>query len=309
MDSLRVVEVFLPAALIFVPSHAVQRHVAVQSEGIECLCVEGCVILGNLLDPDAAHTAHCIRKIFVDKLFFQPDRLEDLRALVGLDRRDPHLGSYLDDAVDDRAVVVIYRRIVILVQESGSDELVDGLVGQVRIDRAGAVSEERREVMHFSRLAALQDHGHGCPFLRAHQVLLETGHSEQGRDRHMVLVHLPVCQDQDVRALADHTVHFHEQILQSFLKAGVLIVSDRDLRHLEPFHFHIFDLQEICIRQDRIVHPEHLTVLFFFLQKVPVLAHIDHSGGHDLLADRVDGRVRHLGEKLFEISEQRLTLL
>ena len=86
MDGLRVIEVFLPAALIFMSSHAVQRHIAVQAKRIECLCVEGSVVLRDLLDPDASHTAYCIRKVLVNKLFFQPDRLKNLRALVRLDR-------------------------------------------------------------------------------------------------------------------------------------------------------------------------------------------------------------------------------
>ena len=268
--------------------------------------MESCVVLCDLLDADTAHTAYCISKIPVDKIFLQPDRLEDLRALVRLDRGDSHLRRDFDNPVEHCRVIIIHCRIVVLVQKPVIDQLTDGLVRQIRVDGTCAVTEQRRKVMYLSWLAALQDHGNGCPLLRPHQMLLESGHCQERRDSHMVLVHIPVCQDQDVRALADHPVNLDEQVLDRFLKACVLIICDRDLSNLEPVHIHILDLQKVRVCQDRIIHPEHLTVLFPLLEKVSVLSNIDRRGGDDLLTDRIDRRIRNLREKLFEISEQRL---
>ena len=86
MDRLRVVKVFLPAALEFMSSETVKGHISVQSQRIECLCMECGIILGDLLNADSSHTADCIRKVSVDELFLQSDRLEDLGSLIGLDR-------------------------------------------------------------------------------------------------------------------------------------------------------------------------------------------------------------------------------
>ena len=69
MDGLRVVEMLLPAALIFVPPHAVQRHISVQTKRVERLCMECGVILRDLFDANSPYTAHCIRKIVVNELF------------------------------------------------------------------------------------------------------------------------------------------------------------------------------------------------------------------------------------------------
>ena len=177
---------------------------------------------------------------------------------------------------------------------------------QVGVNRTCAVAQQRCKMMHLSRLPALQDHGDRRPLLCAHQVLLESGHCQKRRDRHMVLIHIPVCQDQDVGSLADHSVDLDEQVFDRFLKTCILIVCDRDLSDLEPVHIHILDLQKVCVRQDRIVHPEHLTVLFLLLKKVSVFPDIDRGRCHDLLTDRVDRRIRNLREQLLKISEQRL---
>ena len=125
----------------------------------------------------------------------------------------------------------------------------------------------------------------------------------------MVLIHLPVGQDQDVGPLPDDTVHFDEQVFHGFFQAGILIIGDRNLRHLEAVHFHVFYFQQICIGQDGVAHFQHFAVFFFFLQKVTILPHIDRGGGHHFLPDGVDGRIGHLGETLFEIPKQRLVFL
>ena len=86
MDRLRIVEVLFPAALEFMSSETVKGHIRVQSQRIKRLCVECSIILGDLLNADSANTADCIRKISVDELLLQSDRLKDLSTLVGLDR-------------------------------------------------------------------------------------------------------------------------------------------------------------------------------------------------------------------------------
>ena len=50
-------------------------------------------------------------------------------------------------------------------------------------------------------------------------------------------------------------------------------------------------------------------VLRRLFQDVAPVADIGHETHHQLLADRVDGRVGHLGEKLFEVGEKQLGLL
>ena len=82
----------------------------------------------------------------------------------------------------------------------------------------------------------------------------------------MILIYIPVCQDQDIRSLTDDSVYFDEQIFNGFFQARILIISDRDLCNFESVHIHVLDLQKIGIGQDRVIYPEHLTIFFFLLQ-------------------------------------------
>ena len=112
----------------------------------------------------------------------------------------------------------------------------------------------------------------------------------------MILIYIPVCQDQDIRSLTDDSVYFDEQIFNGFFQARILIISDRDLCNFESVHIHVLDLQKIGIGQNRVIYPEHLTIFFFLLQQVSVFSNVDRSGCNNLLTDRINWRVRNLGK-------------
>ena len=195
--------------------------------------------------------------------------------MIRLDCRDPHLGRNLNNAVNNRAVIIIYCRVVVLVEKPCLNKLTYGLMCQIGVNRTGAISKKRSKMMHFSRLAALQNHSDRCSFLRPDKVLLQPGYGKQRRNRHMVLVHLAVAQNQDVSPFPYHTVHLYKKIFQRFFKTCIFIICDRDLRYLEAFYVHIFNFQKVCIGQDRVVNPEHLAIFFLLLQQISVPSDID----------------------------------
>ena len=125
----------------------------------------------------------------------------------------------------------------------------------------------------------------------------------------MVLIHTAVRQDQNIHAITVCTVSFHEQSVNRFFQTGVLIIGNWQDFYLKARLFHIFDLQKICLCQDRIVDPHHTAVLLFCLQKVASLSNINGGRGHDLLTDRIDGRIGYLRKQLLKIIEQRLMML
>ena len=124
----------------------------------------------------------------------------------------------------------------------------------------------------------------------------------------MVFVHFPVGENQDVRPLADGAVHFDEQIVHCLVEARVLIIGNRNLRHLEAFHVHVLDFQQVRVGENRVVHLQHLAVLFLFLQEVAVRPDVNGRRRHHFLADGVNRRVCHLGEQLLEIAKQRMAV-
>ena len=99
-----------------------------------------------------------MREVAIDERLVQADRLEDLRAAVALQRRDPHLRHHLEDALVERLDVVGDRLVALDPRQHPlEDHVVDRLEGDVGIDDAGAVSHQQRHVVHFARVAALDD--------------------------------------------------------------------------------------------------------------------------------------------------------
>ncbi len=62
--------------------------------------------------------------------------------------------------------------------------------------------------------------------------------------------------------------------------------------------------KHVGVGQDRVVDLQHVTVLRSLLQDV-AFTDVYGGGSHDLLTDRIDGRVGYLCKQLLEIMKQR----
>ena len=149
-------------------------------------------ILADLPETDPSDPAHDAREIKIDDFPSEPDRLKNPCRLVGLKRRDAHLGSRLHDAVEKGFIVVIHGRVIILIQDSRIDHLGNALMREVGIHGPDTEAEEGRHLMNVPRLAALEDQGDRRSLLGLDQMLFQRRNCEKRRDRHMVLVHAPV---------------------------------------------------------------------------------------------------------------------
>ena len=299
----------LLAAAHFVVANAVQGGICPQSQRIESSGMQVIHILLDILQGNAADPADGVRKVFVNDAAVDTNGLKNLGTLVGLDGGNTHLGCDLDNAVQNGVVIIIHSSVVILVQCPVLDHVADALLGQIRVDGTGAIAQQRCEMVHIPGLAALQNDGHGGTLLGDDQMLMYRSHCQQGRNGLMVLIHTPVCQDQDIGPVSVGTVDLHVQAIQCPLQVGVIIIGNGDLGHLEALYLHIFDFQNVRVGQDRVVHLQHLTVFRPLLQQVAVLPDVNGGGSDDLLTNGINGRVGYLSKQLFEIVEQRLMLL
>ena len=225
---------------------------------------EGDALL-DLGDPDPADPAHRAGEISVDQVLSQPDRLENTGGLIGLDRGDPHLGRDLDDAAQKGRVVVLDRRVIILVQDPQIDHLPDALVGQVGTDGPGAEAQQGRHLVDIPGLAALQDQGDGRAPLGQHQVLLNAGDRQQGGDGHVVFVHAPVGQDDDVAAGGRRPVHRDIELVQGPGQGCVFVIQEGYILCLESGLVQVADLQQIDPGQDGVVDLQDRAVAALFL--------------------------------------------
>ncbi len=309
MDRLRVIAVGFPGASHLMPAHAVQGQIRIEPQRVKGLRVQGVRLLRDIIQRDTAHTADGVGKVFIYNVRSDTDGLKNLGALIGLNRGNSHLGSNLYNAVKHRRIVILHCCVVILIQHSAVDLLADRLQSQIRVDRAGAVAQKRRKMMDLSRFPGFQHDGKGGALLRLYEMLMDSGDCQQGRDGHMVLIHAPVCQDQDICPVSVGSVHLHKQMVNRLGQLRVFVVGNGNLRHLKALNLHILDLQHICVCQDRVFNLQNLAVDGLLVQQVSIFSHIHRGRCDDLLPNRVDGRICHLGKKLLKIVKQRLVFL
>ncbi len=115
-----------------------------------------------------AQRAGGVGEVLVHKLRIKPHRLEELGALVRLQRGHAHLGGDLQDPRRKRLVVVFDARLAAFP--------ADDVVGEVRVHRPRAVGDQHRKLVGVAGLAALQQDGDRRALLDVDEVLLQRGH-------------------------------------------------------------------------------------------------------------------------------------
>ena len=110
--------------------------------------------LGDLLQSDAADGGDDAAEIFLRHFLADADGFEDLRAVVALDGGDPHLAHDTQDAVHRCREVICERFLrALTVQAVLVREILHRFQRQIRIDRRHAETDQRSEMMDFTRLA------------------------------------------------------------------------------------------------------------------------------------------------------------
>src|SRR5262249_42753327 len=112
-------------------------------------------LIGNLIEARAADRRDGPREILVEELGVEADRIEDLRAAIGLEGADAHLGHDLQQALRDRLDIGFMRLALgeLLIElVAQRRERVEGEIG---VDRFGAIACEQAEIMELPRFAGL----------------------------------------------------------------------------------------------------------------------------------------------------------
>ena len=98
-------------------------------------------------------------------------------------------------------------------QQLLADHVVERLEGEIRIDRAAAVADEQREVMHFARFAGFEHQAHARAQAFADQIVMQAGDRQQRGNRRELAVHAAVAEDEDVDLLLlDHAARHQAQL-------------------------------------------------------------------------------------------------
>ncbi len=279
----------------------------------ECVLVAAHRLCGDFVKADAFDHRGGAGEVVVDELRVEADGIEDLRTAVGLERRDAHLGHHLQHALLDGFDVGIAG---LGRCRSAGDliyERLDRVDREVGVDRLCAVSTEETEVMHLPRLAGLDDEANLCAEAFADQVVVDRRRCEERGDGDAVDSLATIRQDQDVapvlHGLGGAGAESFECRANTF-DAFVGRVADAELAGPERVVDVVLDPPhpfEAHIREDRVVHLESLLrSAHVEVQQVRPRPDEGHERHHRLLANRVDRRIRDLGEALLEVVGEEL---
>ena len=271
-------------------------------------------LAGQHAEPDAADARGGAREVAIDERLLEADGLEDLRAAVALDGRDPHLGDRLEQglaqALDDPPLGLL--GILHARDAPVARELVDRVEHEIGVDRARAVADEHGEVMHLARLAGLEHEARAQARALAHEVMVHGADGQQRRDRRAVRAGRAIGEDEDVDAGRDVVGRLVAHVGQALLHpCGALVDRPRDVDRVgaEDVRGDRAQRLELGVAQDRLLHHELMGVLRRLGEQVALGADARAQRHDDRLARGVDRRVGHLREELLEVAEQRRALV
>ena len=274
-------------------------------------------LLGDHVELDAAELGRRAGEVAVHQGLREPDGLEDLRTGVGGHRGDAHLGHHLQHALAQRLDEVLDRDLGVgLDVVALAREVLDGLHREVGVDRRGAVPDQQGHVVDLAHVAGLDEQADLGAGLLAHQVVVHGRGEQQRRDRRQVGGGVPVREHDDARAIGDRGADLGADLVdpRGHRRSPALDVVEtaRDVGD-EAGHVavtvDVTDLGQVVVGDDR-EGQHHLPARGRRrLEEVGLGTDGAVERGDELLADRVQRRVRHLGEQLGEVVEDQPRLV
>ena len=254
---------------------------------------------------EARHRARRAAEIGLDERFIEAERLEYLRAAIGLQGRDAHLRHHFQDAVLERVPVAVQRIATAQWVVDGGSQIGDAGIGQPGMDGVGTVAQQGAEIVHPARLAAVDDDAAPGAQARAQQVMMQPRHRQQNRQRNARRTECAVVEQQDLASVRQRSRGRDADVVQCLFEwrfdpAGGVDAGDREA--LAP---EVAQACEIAPGQDRRVQQHLPAVLGRGVEQVALATERAGQRSHQRLAQVVERWVRHLGEELAEVVEQR----
>ena len=279
--------------------------------------VPGEGLVGEAFQADAADAAGRPREELVHERLLQAHRLEDLRAAVALLRGDAHLAHDLQQALRrrlDEVLVELLPRIV-AADDLLRLHLVDRGEGDVGVHGAGAVTGEQREVLHLAGLARFDDEPATGAGALADEVVVHAGSGQERRHGGLVAAHAAVGEHEDRRAALHGLRRLGPDRIETLPHPRSPV--GRWKEHRDRLRDEAgpgrgvgraegLDPGALGVRDHGSLEPQEPGLLGLRIEQVPLAADRGDHRGDDLLADRVERRVGHLGEELLEVVGQEL---
>jgi hypothetical protein len=244
----------------------------------------------------------------------QAERLEGLRGMVGVHRRDAHLGHDLEQALAQRPEHVAHRGVLVHARHPAlAHHGRRRLHREIGIHRRGAEPDERGHVVDLPHVPGLHEEGDARAGPPADEVVVQRRGDEQGRDGGELRVGVAVGEHEEPRPRGDRLVRHRAEVVDAPPQARAAartVAGAQDRRRRPPpavraLLREVDERGEVLVVDDgvRQVHLED--VLRPVGQQVALAADAHAHGGDERLADRVQRRIGHLGEALGEVVEEQ----
>src|SRR3984893_5696799 len=284
----------------------------VQGMAIERRIAEGFFMAANgfLRDfgkPDAADPGRGSAEIAIDEIVRETDRLENLRAAIGLVSRNAHFRHHLQEALVDRLDVALARLMAIDFIRTLVRDGVERLEGEVGVNRFRSVACQQGEMVDLPRIAGFDDKANRGAQPLADQVMMHRRRRKKRRDRNAIAAGHTVGQDDDVEAAVDRVFGpFAEPAkgIRHAFRAAFRKIGDIERLGVEsllemPDRTDFF---KVAVGQYRLSDLKtFLLSVAFKIEDVGARPDEGHEAHDQFLADRVDRRIGYLREILLEI--------
>ena len=315
-DSLRVEQVRFAVAAPLVFAATKQRTVRQLDAAFRVGHLVACRNLGgDDVQADATQLGVGAGEELVHEVLGQAQGFECLGTGVGSHRGNAHLGHDLQDTLAEALDEVVDAVFGSHANHfAGADELLHGFHGQVRVHGGSAEAYEHRHVVRFADVAGLDHQGGLGAVGAAQQVVVYRADEQQGRDRGPLRVGVAVGQHDVLHAAVDRAgnllADFREAAPQCCF-AALRTVESADLHGdlVAVGVLDVGDLGELVVVDHRERQGDLRLADLSDVEKVAVGTDGALQRGHELFADRVQGRVGDLGERLHEVVEQQARAL
>ncbi|EAP99266.1 hypothetical protein JNB_03820 [Janibacter sp. HTCC2649] len=288
--------------------HAISRVCRV----VACRCLRG-----NDVETDATELRDRAGEVLVDEFLGQAEGLEDLGTAVGRHGGDAHLGHDLEDALAQSLDEVLDG---LLSGDAGdgarADHVLDGLHREVGVDRGRAEADQQRHVVHLADVTGLDEQTDHVAGLLADEVVVHGRREEQRRDRRVVAVGVTVGEHDETCTTSDGLADLGKDLVEAAAQGRLALVdlvgAADDVGGVAgqvAVGVDVDDLGELVVVDHRERQDDLAGVHRGGLEHVALGSDDRAERGDELLADRVERRVRHLREELGEVVEEQARLV
>ena len=160
-------------------------------------------------------------------------------------------------------------------------------------------------MVHLPNVARFDDQTDSAAVTGINQVVVHGRHGQQRWNSGVLAVNRPIRKNKHLEPVLDRILGIAAKALQAILKrAGLTVRLEIALEclGLEDTGVYTAELLQLLAGEDRMFQCHTMAMQFVLVEDISRVADEGRQAHNEALANRVDRRIRHLGEVLLEIA-------